>query len=255
MVRISLSLLALLCANLSCPLSIQADGPQPGQALFTMRGHLVPSNVVTVIPRVAGQIMHLNFEEGQRVHAGELLAQLDSSRLEAALKRAHAELNLVEAELMKVKESGGGRSDVQIAQAKIEVARAQVALAQINLEGTRIIAPIDGTILTKRAGVGATIDPQAARAPTSLCDIADLRRMEVEVWVPERDLARAALGSACTIKVDAMPNETYRGKVVRVVPVADKAKAAVGVRINIEESDKTQWLLPGLSAIVEFSKP
>jgi RND family efflux transporter MFP subunit len=254
MFRVCLPLAALVLAALANPHSIQADDPQPGQVLLTIRGHLLPANTVTVSPRVAGQISKINFEEGQRVRAGDVLARLDSAKLEVALRRAQAELNMAEAELIKTKE-GGGRLDTQIAQAKVDVARTQVALAQVNLDGTTITAPIDGTILTKRAGVGTTIDPQAARAPTSLCDIADLRHMEVEIWVPERDLARAAKGNACTIKVDALPNETFRGKVVRTLPVADKAKAAVGVRISIDESDKNTWLLPGLSAIVEINKP
>jgi RND family efflux transporter MFP subunit len=254
MFRVCLPFAVLVSASIACPLAIRADDSQPGHALLTIRGHLVPANVVTVSPRLAGQIVQLNFEEGQRVHAGEVLARLDSTKLEVALKRAQAELNMAEAELIKAKESGS-RWDTQIGQAKVDVARAQVALAQVNLEGTKITAPIDGTILTKRAGVGTTIDPQAARAPTSLCDIADLRQMEIEVWVPERDLARAAKGNVCTIKVDALPNETFRGKVVRTLPVADKAKAAVGVRIRIDESDKNTWLLPGLSAVVEINKP
>jgi HlyD family secretion protein len=253
MSKFDLPLAALVSAFIATSLSIGADDPKAGQVLLEIRGHLVPANIVTVSPRSSGQVTQVNFEEGQQVRAGEMLARLDSLKYEAALDRAHAELKVAEAELAKVREAGV-RPDIQIAQAKVDVARAQVAQAKVNLEGTMITAPVDGTILTKRAGVGTLIDPQAARAATSLCDMADLRNMEVEIWVAERDLGRAAKGNACTIRVDALPNELYQGKIVRVMPVADKAKGAVGVRVRIDESEKGKFLMPGLSAIVSITK-
>ena len=67
MFRVCLPLASLVLAALANPHSIQADEPQPGQVLLTIRGHLLPANTVTVSPRVAGQISKINFEEGQRV--------------------------------------------------------------------------------------------------------------------------------------------------------------------------------------------
>jgi RND family efflux transporter MFP subunit len=230
-------------------MAVGVDEPKPGQVILEIKGHVVPASLVSVSPRVAGHVVQLQFEEGQRVKAGELLARLDSAKYEATLKRAQAELNLAEAELAKAND-GASRPDIHIAQAKVEIARTQVSLTQLYLESTTVYAPISGTILTKRAAVGTLIDPQAARAPTSVCDMADLHKLDIEIWVPERDLARAAKGQACLIKVDALPNATYRGRVDRILPVADKARAAVGIRVRIEVPDNDDSLRPGLTAIV-----
>lgn len=231
--------------------SARADDPKAGRAVLEARGHLVPGARVTVGPKVAGQVAELLIEEGQRVKSGDLLARLDAAEYEAVLRLAQARLKLAEAELAKARE-GAGKADRAVAEARVGVARAEVGLAQHRLDGTAVRAPIDGVVLTTRAGVGTRIDPRAAQAPAGLCDLADPRAMEVEVWVPERDLAKVARGQGCVVRVDALPNATYRGRVARVQPVADRARAAVAVRVRLEKAAAGEPLRPELTAVVQF---
>jgi multidrug efflux pump subunit AcrA (membrane-fusion protein) len=100
--------------------------------------------------------------------------------------------------------------------------------------------------------VGARVDPRAAQAPAGVCDLADVRAMEVEVWVPERDLAKVTKGQACVVRVDALPNATHRGRVARVQPVADRARGAVAVRVRLERAAANEHLRPELTAVVQF---
>lgn len=241
--------LLLVISAVVAPTPVQADEPKAGRAVLESRGHLVPGSQVTVSPKVAGQVVELLFDEGQQVKAGDVLARLDPGEYAVTLRLARAKLKLAEAELAKARE-GAGKDDRAIAEARVEVARAEVEQTQYQLDGTAVRAPIDGVVLAKRAGVGARLDLRAGQA--SVCDLADLRSMEVEVLVPERDLAKVAKGQACVVQVDALPGETYRGRVARLQPVADRARGTVAVRVRLELPAANEVLRPELTAFVQF---
>lgn len=247
-VRFRLPLVLVLTA-IQAPLCLGADEPNLGEIVLETKGYVLPASQVTVSPKVSGQVVELMIEDGKRVKAGEVLARLDSVEYEAALRLARAELKLAEAGLAKAKE-GGGKADLAIAQAKVELAQAQVALAQYRLDSTVVRAPINGTVLAKRAEVGTLINPNATQGTTSLCDLADLRTVEVEVWFPERDLPKIARGQKCQIRLEAFPQTTYRGNVARLLPIADRAKGAVGVRVRVEIPNKDDSFRPEMAAIV-----
>ena len=241
----------LVMPALVAPAPVRADEPKAGRAVLEVRGHLVPGSQVTVSPKVAGQVVEVTIEEGQRVKAGDLLARLDAAEYEAVLRLARARLKVAEAELAKAR-AGASKADLGDAEARVEVAQAGVTLAQLRLDGTAVRAPVDGVVLAVRAGVGTRIDPRAAQMPAAVCDLADPQAMEVEVWVPERDLAKVAKGQACVVRVDALPDATHRGRVARVHPVADRARGAVAVRVRLEKAAAGENLRPELTAVVQF---
>jgi multidrug resistance efflux pump len=241
--------LLLLLTAILAPLSLAADEPNLGEIVLETKGYVLPVNQITVSPRLPGQVVELKIEEGKRVKTGDVLARLDPAEYEGALRLARAELKLAEAGLAKAKE-GGSKGDLAVAQAKIELAQAQVTFAQNRLDSTLIRAPINGTILVKRADVGTLINPNATQGVASLCDLADLSSVEVEIWVPERELTKIAKGQKCQIQLDAFPQKTYRGSVARVLPIADRAKGAVGVRVRVEIPNKDDSFRPEMAAIV-----
>jgi RND family efflux transporter MFP subunit len=216
-----------------------------------IRGYIVPASQVTVSPKVAGQVVELRIEEGKSVKQGDVLARLDPAEQQGTLELARAKLKLAEAGLAKAKE-GTSTTDLAVAQAKVQVAQAQVALAQYRLECTVIRAPVSGTVLTKRAEVGTRIDPRGYQVPASLCDLADLRILDVEIWAPERDLAKFFKGQSCVIRVDAVPDAPYKGQVVRLLPMADRAKGAVCIRLRVDVPEGDHRLRPELGATVQF---
>jgi multidrug resistance efflux pump len=242
----------LLMAVLFVPTPIGADEPKIAKVVVETKGYLVPASQVTVSPKVAGQVVEMRIEEGKQVKEGDVLARLDPAEYEAALQLARAELNLAEAELTKARGSAN-RADGAIAQAKVKVAQAQVGIAQYRLDSTVIRAPVNGTVLAKRAEVGTRIDPNAFQVPASLCDLANLRTLDVEIWVPERDLAKVFQGQSCVIRTEAIPDATYKGNVVRILPVADRAKGAIGLRVRVDMPKGDHRLRPDLSAIVQFA--
>jgi HlyD family secretion protein len=195
--------------------------------------------------------VELPIDEGMQVKAGDVLARLDAEEYTAALRLAQARLTLAEAELAKA-QGVAGKADLAIAEARVGVARAEVALAQYQLDCTAVRAPVDGIVLAKRVEVGTRVDPKGYQVRADICDLADLRTMDVEAWIQERDLPRVAKGQACVIQVDAFPNANYRGRVIRLQPVADRARGAVAVRVRLDVPTANERLRPELSAIVQF---
>jgi HlyD family secretion protein len=240
--------LILLVAAILTPPPLLADEPKAAPVVLEIKGYLVPARKVAVTPKVSGQIVEMPIEEGTHVKAGDVLARLDPAEYEARLKLARAELKLAEAERVKAVESGN-KADFPVAQAKVEVAQAQVALAQLRLDRTVVWAPVTGTVVAKHAEVGTLIN-LATIANTGMCELADLRTMEVEVEVQERDIGLVGKGQVCRIRLDAFPNKTYHGRVDRLLPVANNAKATIAVRVRIDVPENDNSLRPQMTAVV-----
>jgi RND family efflux transporter MFP subunit len=240
--------LILALVLVAAPYPFAADEPNLGEIVLETKGYVVPVNQITVGPRVAGQVIESRIEEGRRVKAGDILARLYPAEYEAAARLARAELKLAELDA----KDGKPKTDIEIeiAKAKVELAQARLTLAQNRLDATVIRAPINGTILLKRADVGTLINPSATQGSTSLCEMADLRNVEVELWVQERDVAKIEKGQKCQVRLEAFPQKNYRGSVARLLPIADKARGAVGIRVRVEIPKDDESFRPEMAAVV-----
>jgi len=76
--------------------------------------------------------------------------------------------------------------------------------------------------------------------------------MEVELWIEERELEKVALGQPCTIQMEASPKKIYRGRVTRLLPIADRAKGAVGIRVRLEVREGDGPIRPESAAVVRI---
>ena len=133
-------------------------------------------------------------------------------------------------------------------------AKADADKARWRLDNCRIVAPIKGTILRKNAEKGNNVNPIAQMGSTSLCEMADLSDLEVELNIPERDIAVVSVGQRCTVRADAYPDRVYSGVVSRLMPIADRAKAAVPVRVKVTvpADEEGVYLKPEMNAKVVF---
>lgn len=141
------------------------------------------------------------------------------------------------------------------AAAELEASEARLTQAKWRLENCTIKSPVTGVILTKKAEVGSLINPVVGGVAPNLCDIADLRKLEVDLEVQERDIAKVRLDQACRIKADAFPERNYEGYVERVMPIANRAKSVVPVRIKVvprDDETQGQYLKPEMGVTVTF---
>jgi RND family efflux transporter MFP subunit len=240
------------------------------RTLLTASGYVVAQRKAALASKATGRIVALYYREGDRVKKGDVIAKIESEDVEAALSQARAELAVSQASLF---EAGRlfGRAETLLAgdlisQAEYDMARSQydaavatvdsreaaLRSARVNLENTSIRAPFDGTILSKNADVGEVVAPFAAGASSrvAVVTLADMGSLQVEADVSESNIEGVTLRQPVEITLDAYPERRYRGRVDKIVPTADRAKATVLTKIQFLEIDGR--VLPEMGAKVHF---
>ncbi len=184
-----------------------------------------------------------------------IVSQTDHDAAKAAYDAARAQ---VEADQAQV---DAARQSVQSAQAQVRVAesqftsaqaqegqtRAALRQAQVNLDHTRILAPVDGTVVARRMDVGQTV--AATLNPPVIFEIAqDLTKMQVDTNVDESDIGTVLVDQQANFTVDAYPGTTFHGKVidVRKAPISTQNVVTYDVVIGVSNPDLK--LFPGMTA-------
>ena len=315
-VRRGLACLAVLTlgGTLSC-------SSKSGNGVIRASGTIEATEVV-VASKVAGQIRELRFDDGTRVKTGDILAVLDHDSADLQLKQAQAGVDLAESQLrlllkgareedirqaeetlseaeanLKPAEADFARmtallakasvtrKQVDDAQARLTVARAQVAAAgealkkmkswarPEDLQAARarvaqarasveiwnkavadatITAPLSGTVTRKPVEAG-----ELAGVSTPMATITNRERVHVMIYLNEIEIGRVRLGDEADLAVDACPNRLFKGRITYVSPVAeftpknvqtkeDRVKLVFAVKIELDNPD--ELLKPGMYA-------
>ena len=114
-------------------------------------------------------------------------------------------------------------------------------------------APFDGTVVEKQGEEGEIISPTAMSSSlgrTAVVTIANLEKMDVETDISEDLLSRIALGQPAEVSVSAIPSKRYRGRLRQVIPMGDRTRGTVKVKVEILDPDDK--LFPELAATVHF---
>lgn len=170
-------------------------------------------------------------------------AQAQSNADQAAIDAAKQ--NMVSAQAtVRAAESG-----VASAQAQQREAEASLQLAQTNLDHTKILSPVDGTVVARRMDVGQTV-AATLNPPTIFEIVQDLTQMQVDTNVDESDVGGIAKGQTATFLVDAYPNVTFRGIVseIRKAPIVNQNVVTYDVVLTVNNADLK--LFPGMTANV-----
>jgi multidrug resistance efflux pump len=160
---------------------------------------------------------------------------------------------------------GPRKEKLLAAEEDVRSAQADLDKAKWRLENCIIRAPIDGHILKKNAEKGNVVNPLAFNVATSLCDMANLADLEIDISVQERDIKVVFDKQECTVMPEAYENHEpfrnkhprgYRGVVSRQMPVADRSKGAIQVRVKVEvpADEVGKYLKPDMSVLVYFLK-
>lgn len=197
-----------------------------------------------------------DLRRSERLRSGKVLDERDYELAKAsyeAMDRRVKQLK-IDYEFLRVK--GPRDINIQAAQARIDQARAELANRQWQLDNCTIRAPISGTILTKIAEEGNIVNQLSLNLKGSICDMADLSDIEVDLTIQERDVAKVYKGQRCRVRSEAFPDRVYDGHVSRLMPSADRAKGAVPVRVkvNVPKDEEGVYLKPDMGVIVSFFK-
>ena len=113
-------------------------------------------------------------------------------------------------------------------------------------------------MLTKYAELGNLVNPLAfGGSSKAVCDMADLSDLEAELDITERDVAKVKKGMPCKVRAEAYPDRVYEGVVDRLMPIANRAKGAVPVRVKVRvpKDEEGVYLKPEMGAVVSFLQP
>jgi multidrug resistance efflux pump len=183
------------------------------------------------------------------------LAEGDFEKADSSFFAMKEKAKQLEIDLELLKE-GPRDSNILVAEARIKQAESEVTRTQWNLDNCKVFAPISGTIITKIAEEGNIVNQLSFNLKGSLCDMADLSDIEVDLTVQERDVAKVQKGQRCRIRSEAFPDRIYDGFVSRLMPTGDRAKGAVPVRVkvNVPKEEQGEYLKPEMGVIVAFFK-
>jgi HlyD family secretion protein len=193
-----------------------------------------------------GRIVAVYVEAGDHVERGQLLAKLNDSvlipqvnRLQAGLEQAQAQAELSAAEYRRAKavEAAGALSAEDIEKrhaqavtdaANVKVAAAQLAEYQARLSRTRIMAPVAGTVLTRRAEVGQI----ANSGGDALFRVASSGEVEMRGQLAEQDLAQVKVGDPATVHLTGL-SQAFEGHVRLLGAVIDPQSRLGEIRITL----------------------
>lgn len=213
-------------------------------------GNLQPTNQVDVGSELSGTVTQVNVDNNDRVTRGQVLARLDTSRLQDAINQARAALASAQAsvaqaratatqeraDLNRLEEvrrlSGGkvpapteldaGRAEyqralaaVQSAEANVAQARAQLSSDETQLSKAIIRSPVTGVVLSRQVEPGQTV-AASLNAPVLFTIAEDLAQMQLEVKVDEADVGQVGAGQRASFQVDAFPGRNFAAAVKRV---------------------------------------
>jgi HlyD family secretion protein len=181
------------------------------------------------------------------------------AKLEIGLLRKKMDATKEHLRVMEIKneltKSASREQRITAAQHDKLAAEARLQRAQWSLDNCTIKAPVTGVILTKKAEEGSLINPVVGGVSTSLCEIADLRMLEVDLEIQERDIAKIDDDMLCEVRPDAYADKKYAGFVSRQMPIANRARGIVQVRVRVIvpfDEPQGRFLKPEMGVSVVF---
>lgn len=239
------------------------------EVVVSSTGTLEAVHAVEVGTQVSGTITEINVDFNDRVAKGQLLAVIDTSLLDSALRdaqagyaRAKAQFDQAEADYQARKElfDGGLLSQTEIrsfdtartaARSSLDSAESQVERARQNRSNAVIRSPIDGVVVERAVEVGQTVAASFS-TPRLFLLARDLRDMRILAEVDEGDIGQIHLEQEVGFQVAAQPDRQFQGKVrqIRLQPKVDQNVVKYTVVVDAANPDGV--LLPGMTATLEF---
>jgi len=186
--------------------------------------------------------------------ASGAVAKLEINQTQKKYEAAAERVKALEAKLSII--SGNPRLlRIEAAKRDLDAAEARLSRAQWVLDNCNIKSPVTGIILSKKAEVGSLINPVVGGVSTSLCEIADLSQIEVDLEIQERDIAKLSDDMLCRIRTDAYPERVYEGYLDRTMPIANRARGIIPVRVKVilpPDEKQGAYLKPEMGVAVTF---
>jgi HlyD family secretion protein len=231
---------------------------------ITATGTLNALIQVPVGTQVSGVVTALSADFNSLVKKGQVIAQIDPTTFQIALKDAQANLQRCEAslanaqadfkrnqelarqQLLSASDLEAKQLALQLAQGNLESARATLANAKANLEHCTITAPVDGVVVARAVDVGQTV--AASFSTPNLFTIAqDLAHMKVQAAIDEADIGQVRVGQRAFFTVDSYPDKQFRGQVseVQLNPTVNNNVVTYNVVMEVANEPRQAYVQDG----------
>ncbi|WP_446808910.1 efflux RND transporter periplasmic adaptor subunit [Methylomonas sp. 2BW1-5-20] len=265
-----------------------AEGEVRATVANTRVGTIKACRRAYLAPATGGQVAELRVKEGDKVKQGQVLLEVWNQDLKAQVVLQKAQINASRASAEQACQLAGGaereaarmtelqkhknvvsveqvdksvtggksqRAACKAALQAIDVAEAQLDLAEAAVQRTLVKAPFDGTVAEVNAELGEFVTPSPPGIPTlPPIDLLDVSCLTVSAPIDEVDAASIKAGMSACVSLDAFPDKRCSGIVTRVAPyVLEKEKQArtVEVEVTLRDPKDLAELLPGYSADIE----
>jgi RND family efflux transporter MFP subunit len=224
-----------------------------------------------IYARVSGYLQRWNVDIGAKVHAGQVLAVIETPDLDQDLRQAQAQLavarsnlalaestakrwqSLVGQQAVSKQEADEKQGDFISKQSTVQALQASVERQQALKRYTQLAAPFDGVVTARNTDVGALVNAGSGGAAGSeLFVVSDLRRLRVYVQVPQRQVAQIRPGSTARVSVPERPGSSYPAKVESLAQAISAGSGTMLVQLAVENPNG--HLLPGAFATVQFDQ-
>lgn len=256
-------------ADLEARFRLQPLSTGPVIQSVSATGTLNPVVLVNVGTQISGRIRNVFVDFNQPVKAGQLLAELDPSLIEAQLAQLQANLAEVRTQhtvarrklarsedlaargFISPAQADDDRQSVELTAARMRAIEAQISRERTNLSLTAIRSPIDGVVIARSVDIGQTV-AASFQTPTLFMIARDLRDMQIDTNVAEADVARLKVGMSASFRVDALGERSFSAKVrqIRLNPKIEQNVVTYNVVLATRNDDGR--LLPGMTANVSI---
>lgn len=210
------------------PVEVARATHRPIAASYSGTAALEARGESQVIAKTSGVALSVLAEEGQYVHAGQVLVRLDSARAALQAAQSASQMRKLEANYARSHQLAEQKlisaNDIDQIKFDLENARATNRLANLELSYANVLAPISGVVAQRSIKPGNFV-----QINTPIFRIVDTSRLEATLNVPERELETLKAGLPVSLQVDALPGKTFQGNVDRVAPVVDSGSGTFRV--------------------------
>ncbi|MEI6858601.1 MAG: efflux RND transporter periplasmic adaptor subunit [Shewanella sp.] len=219
---------------------------------ISLIGKLHAEQSVYISPEVAGKIKAIHVSANQKIHAGQLLIQLEDAKPQASVSEAKAYLNDEKRKLKEylklISRNAITQTEIDAQTANVDIAIARLESAQAELEYHYIKAPFSGTAGLLDFSLGAMVT-----AGSELLSLDNLTSMRVDLQVSENYLSMLSVGMVVVATNRAWPDSTFTGRVVAIDPRINEETLNLKVRVNFDNTDHK--LKPGMMMSASLSFP
>lgn len=230
------------------------------EEVLLLTGALKAKETVAVMANAPGRLEKLPYQVGDFVKRGSLVVELEDDELQQRVRRAEASIQvsaanvaqreaemanvranldrakqLFDEQLLSPQEYEQQKTGLAMIEAQLQLAGAQRSQAEadltelkIQLDQTKIYSPLSGIVAVRHLDQGSLVSPSSP-----ILTIVSLSTMVTQGNVPERNVGKLRVGNIAEVRVDAIPGETFRGRVARIAPILDAATRSALIEIDI----------------------